>query len=233
MNYLLISFLFSSQIRAKGYKAIQCLEKDLSSLYQIQLKYLDKLLLKPSSNKANLSQNISTSNQSKHLDKLVNQSPIGVFKKSELGCPMRLYYYLSPLDVINYHQKHDIKSSSPNSLANGNISNGAKTNGVTSGDGFDVTYKILSSLTVEQLIQHELGAYVTVSLVGSSRPLNTSSKNETSKVDSPFYKLADCPLLLLNENDDERSWHDSLNSYFNTSFNFEKYVAYFRFQMFS
>ena len=67
-------------VRAKGFKVIECLEKDLNLLYSIQLKYLDKLFKNPS-----LSKGKGQLNQSKYLEKLVNQTPIGVFKKSELG----------------------------------------------------------------------------------------------------------------------------------------------------
>ena len=61
---------------------MQCMEKDLSQLYQIQLKYLEK----QTSN--NLKQ--IQSSQSKYIDKLINQTPIGIYKKSELGEPLRL-----------------------------------------------------------------------------------------------------------------------------------------------
>jgi hypothetical protein len=39
----------------------------------------------------------------KTLDKIIHESAIGLFKKSDIGHPMRLYYYLSPQDLIlNY-----------------------------------------------------------------------------------------------------------------------------------
>ena len=135
-------------------------------------------------------------NKSKYLDKLVNQTPIGVFKKSQLGEAMRLYYYLSPLDLIKHHQSDKLKAEAV-----------AAPNKVRS-DGFDVTYKILSSLTAEQLVQYEIGSYVTISLVTAT--------------DESGYKLPDCSLLTVNENYDERVWNDAFSPYFNNNFYFEK-----------
>ena len=85
--------------------------------------------------------------QSKFIDRLVNQSPIGVLKKSELGEPMRLYYYLSPLDLIEHHKTDKLASYRA--------------------DGFDATYKILSSLKIDQLVEHEIGSYATISLLST------------------------------------------------------------------
>jgi hypothetical protein len=50
----------------------------MNALYQIQVKYLDKI----QKNSTVLS---ARGSQSKYLEKLVNQTPIGVYKKSELG----------------------------------------------------------------------------------------------------------------------------------------------------
>ncbi len=36
------------------------------------------------------------------MDKIIQESAIGLFKKSDIGHPMRLYYYLSPQDLIWY-----------------------------------------------------------------------------------------------------------------------------------
>jgi hypothetical protein len=49
-NHLLNYFPpISSQIRTKGFKSIQHLEKDLSSLYQIEFKHIEKQLNKQNS----------------------------------------------------------------------------------------------------------------------------------------------------------------------------------------
>ena len=104
---------------------------------------------------------------------------------------MRLYYYLSPLDLIQYHQ-----------LSN-KCSEGS----------FDVTYKILSSLTVDQLIQNDLGSYVSISLL-STEPVTDKVAN---------YRLPDCSLLALSSNaEEDRAWTEAFSSYFNSSFSFEK-----------
>lgn len=179
-------------IRAKGFKVIESLEKDLNVLYQIQLNYLDKFLKNSSALVSKANGNIRGQvNQSKYLEKLVNQTPIGVFKKSELGEPMRLYYYLSPMDLIQHHQN--------NKLDKGKI------------DGYDVTYKMLSSLTTEQLIKNELGSYLTISLLS----------NDKSAPDLNYF-LPDCSVLMLKETDDERILNEAFAPYFNNSFNFEK-----------
>ena len=138
-------------------------------------------------------------NKSKYLDKLVNQTPIGVFKKSQLGEAMRLYYYLSPLDLIQHHQSERLKT------------NAVAASDKVRSDGFDVTYKILSSLTAEQLVQYELGSYVTISLVSAAEEVSANG-----------YKLPDCSMLAINENDDERIWNDAFSPYFNNNFYFEK-----------
>ncbi len=59
----------------------------MSSLYQIQVKYLDKFLKNSSllNAKTNGQSRSAQSSQTKYLEKLVNQTPIGVYKKSELG----------------------------------------------------------------------------------------------------------------------------------------------------
>jgi hypothetical protein len=139
--------------------------------------------------------------------------PIGLFKKSELGQPMRLYYYLSPLDLIQHYQQ-------------------TKT-GSSSGDLFNSTYKILGSLTIDQLIQHELGSYVTICLQSSNVNQPNTIYHSINKLDddlmsvdgantSPGYKyrLPDCSLLALNESNDD--WHEYFNPYMNQNFNFEK-----------
>ena len=190
-----ISFFFkNSQIRNKGFKSIEYLEIDLNNLYQIEVKYLEKLLKLNSNSKGN-------ETQMKYLDMLINQTPIGVLKKSELGQPMRLYYYLSPLDLIQHHSKdHNLNEIS------------CKNN-------------LLSSLSLDQIIQHELGSYVSISLQStrSNEIVKTEPTTESSLDDSNLkYRLPDSTLLILNEKDDEKSWHDYLNPYFNANFSFEK-----------
>jgi hypothetical protein len=171
------------------------LEKDLNSLYQIQVKYLEKNLKMTSNSKSN-------DIQMKYIDKLINQTPVGVLKNSELGQPMRLYYYLSPLDLIQHHSK-DYKLNDLHSK-----------------------HKLLNSLSIDQLIQYEIGSYLSISL--ESTKTNESVKAEPKEMqngieENPQYKLPDSTLLILNENDDENSWHDFLNPYFNNAnLNFEK-----------
>ena len=125
-----------------------------------------------------------------------------MLKTSELGQPMRLYYYLSPLDLIQHHSKdynlNDLHSK----------------------------HKLLNSLSIDQLIQYEIGSYLSISL--ESTKINESVKAEPKEMqngieESPQYKLPDSTLLILNEKDDENSWHDFLNPYFNNpNLNFEK-----------
>jgi hypothetical protein len=147
----------------------------------------------------------TSNNQFKYLDKLINQTPIGLFKKSELGEPMRIFYYLSPLDLID-HQQKDNKNGGNNCISN----------------NFDSTYKILSTITIDQLIKHELGAYLTISLCSTSLGLAKQEAKSESEPALVSYKLPDSSLLILNENDEERAWNDYLNPYFNINFNFEK-----------
>jgi hypothetical protein len=54
-------------------------------------------------------------------------------------------------------------------------------------------------------MKYELGSYSTISLV-------SQIKNENDQVNLT-YKLPDCCLLALNENDDERIWLEYLNPY--------------------
>ena len=176
----------------------------MQNLYQIEVKYLEKVL------KLTSTKSISNENQIKYIDKLINQTPIGVFKKSELGQPMRLYYYLSPLDLIQHHTKDFSQSQR-----------------------FNPAYKILGSLSIDQLIQHELGSYVSISLQSTRTNTNTSVKNEQNsenanqmEVDENLkYRLPDSSLLILSENDDDKTWHEYLNPYFNVNFNFERYFS--------
>ena len=203
-----VFFQYTRQIRTKGFKSIQYLEKDLHTLYQIQVKYLERTLKNtPAKANNNNSNNTATSEyQLKYIDKLINKTPIGVFKKSELGQPLRLYYYLSPLDLIQHHAKDLL------------------------GERISLTpaYKLLGSLTVEQLVQHELGAYVTISLQSTRHTaIKSEPLSETAmQVDEQQTKhtLPDSSWLILGENDDEKSWHGHLNPYFNVNFNnFERY----------
>jgi hypothetical protein len=149
----------------------------LNTLYKIQQKFVEKALIKNhhQSLKNNLN-NSENDNQFKYIDKLINQTPIGLFKKSELGEPIRLYYYISPLDLIEHNKTKN---------------------------HFNSTYKIFSSITIDQLMKYELGAYSTISL-------SSQIKNENEQANLTF-KLPDCCLLALNENDDERVWMEYLN----------------------
>lgn len=130
--------------------------------------------------------------QSKHIEKLVNHTPIGVLKRSQLGQPMRLIYYLSPMDLIQYHTQSQFSS----------------------------TYKVVESshLTVDDLIEHDLGAYCTISLYTSSRRVDM----DDSAVDSDGHRLADTSTLVLSEIQDERVWHEYLSPYLNFNFDFER-----------
>ncbi|CAF0705814.1 unnamed protein product [Brachionus calyciflorus] len=187
------------QVRATGFKAIQCLEKDLCQLYHIELKYLEKITnnnLKQSQIQSSHSQN----NQSKFLDKLINHTPIGIYKKSELGEPFRLYYYLSPLDLIQHHQ---------------NLNSKQKQRHVE----FDSTFKtITNSLTLDDLFNHEIGSYLSISLQKSPETTN----------ENRMYKLADSNLLVLTDKDDERKLYEYLNPYLNQNFNFEKNPLFYK-----
>jgi len=99
---------------------------------------------------------------------------------------------MSPLDLIQHHQQLNKNS-----------------------EGFDVTYKILSSLTVDQLIMNDLGSYVSISLLSTAGDIN----NQTSAAN---YRLPDCSLLTLKNSDEDRSLTEAFSSYFNSSFSFEK-----------
>ena len=37
----------------------------------------------------------------KSVERLIDEAPLGLFARSEIGHAMRLYYYLSPQDLIN------------------------------------------------------------------------------------------------------------------------------------
>ncbi len=165
----------------------------MHTLYQVQLKYLEKQAAKSSTLKSESGASQASQNTSKNLDKLVNQTPIGVFRPSQIGEPMRLYYYLSPLDLIQYNQRTETAESR-----------------------FSATYQLKGvSVSAEQLIQHELGSYVTISL--------HSINSGTNK--SVMYNLPDINLLLVSENEtteNERAWHDLLNPYLNANFDSEK-----------
>ena len=70
----------------------------------------------------------------KNVDKIIHESAIGLFKKSDIGHPMRLYYYLSPQDLI----------------WNLNKNNGSK--------------RIIENIDEETVFKCELGSYLTISL---------------------------------------------------------------------
>ena len=96
-------------VKTRAFKALQTLENDLITLYQIQVKYLEKLSLKNNKpNGAAAGAGLSTSSsaqttansvgrfstqsktssaylaQSKQIEKLVNHTPIGKIKKEKL-----------------------------------------------------------------------------------------------------------------------------------------------------
>lgn len=75
--------------------------------------------------------------ESKYIDSLFNKTPIGIFKKSELGESMRLYYYLSPIDLIQYFKTISSCSS---------------------------TITTTSRFEIDNLIKNNIGSYLTISL---------------------------------------------------------------------
>jgi hypothetical protein len=162
-------------------------------LYKVQLRYLDKLAAKSAVTtvvKTEPSPNSAIVTGGQHLERLVNQTPIGVFRPSQIGEPMRLFYYLSPLDLIHHQQ---------------------------SAAQFNSTYQLTGSYvsSVEQLVEHELGASLTISLhtpVGSGLPQQ--------------HNLPDVSLVLVSEvesSENERLWHELLNPCLNNlNLNFEK-----------
>jgi hypothetical protein len=198
-------------MRTKAFRTIQCLEKDLSKLYDIELSYLQKL----TNNQSN-----STNNNNKKgtkinfIDKLVHQSPIGIFQKSELGQSMRLYYYISPLDLIQFYQKRGNGSKSFKNLN-------------------------LNSLKNDDIVKNELGCFVNISLKTSIKlPINGNVKIENATNDitmsnsnnneQKMFKLPDISMLSIGDKGDNihKVWHEALNPYFNTksSISFSKYA---------
>lgn len=154
------------------------MEKDLSQLYQFVLKFFDKA-------NGTKNNNLILNQNSNFTDKLINQTPIGVFKKSELGQPLRLYYYLSPLDLIQHHQNVNNKLKKKTDPVRNSINN---------------------LLSPDELFSYELGSYLSVSLVQSSK----------------IHKLIDKNLLVLTDNDDERTIFEYLNPYINQNFKIER-----------
>ena len=67
-----------SSVRENAYKALKFLENDLNVINSLNKQFY------------------------KNIDKIIQESAIGLFKKSDIGHPMRLYYYLSPQDLIWY-----------------------------------------------------------------------------------------------------------------------------------
>lgn len=74
-------------MKGRAFKALQTLEKDLNTLYHVQLKYLEKHAVKNNGTKPannNLSATVTSQSktayltQSKNIEKLVNYSPIGI-----------------------------------------------------------------------------------------------------------------------------------------------------------
>ena len=63
----------SSQIRTKGFKSIQHLEKDLSSLYQIEFKYIEKQLNKQNSSTGTTGSSSTNPKSNEYQFKLISK----------------------------------------------------------------------------------------------------------------------------------------------------------------
>lgn len=134
---------------------------------------------------------------------------------------MRLIYYLSPMDLIQHHAQSQFSS----------------------------TYKVVESsyLSVDDLVEHELGAYCTISLHSRRKSatdgggdaieeaaieMEESTGDNTNNTDGGgkqhhrhhhhHHRLADTTTLVLSENQDDRVWHEYLSPYLNFNFDFER-----------
>ena len=193
----------SSQVRARAFKSIQWLEQDINSLYRLQLKYLNKQQQQQTTTDSHTP---TSSDTFKHIDKLVNQAPLGLYRASELGEPMRLHIYLSPLDLIEHEQQQQQQKQQHHRS--------------TSGNGLSVTYTALSSTSLDDIVRSNLGATLTISILSGQQ-----QQQESSQEPSPAYMLPDCATLAIDESDDERTLHDYLSPYMNVNFNFERFVS--------
>ena len=171
------------------------MEKDLATLFQIQTKYLSKNLKILGNAGAAVGANKSSSNFLL-LDRLVNLSPIGLFKRSELGEPLRLYFYSSPLDLIAHF-------------------NQLRRQVETGGSFKKLVASTLNTMSVEQLVQLGVGSYLCITL-HSLAPLKSAVAGQESAEPVAKYRLPSASSIVLNESD-EKSWHELLAPFFNTS----------------
>lgn len=184
-------------MRSRAYKAIQHLEKDLHTLFQVQLKYLSS-----GSKHIKAPLAAATVNKSANyllLDKLINRSPVGLLKRSELGDPMRLYFYSSPLDLIAHFTDHRRRPSLKQLLtSNANV----------------------NAMSVEQLVQlGGVGSYLCITLHSLTPPpvkAATGGAGGQEQVPAVKYRLPSASSVLLTESD-EKSWHELLAPYFSTT----------------
>lgn len=195
------------QTRSKAFKSLQTLESDLSKLNELQASFVDKFLAKSAKQQPN---HLLSNQTYKKVQMLVNRTPIGVFSKSELGRSMRLFYYLSPLDLIEHHQtqKHTTNEKFVNEL--------------------------FKSIDSDQVVSNEIGAFLTICLHSTSKTSPSGiagsqlAKSEAQTINPSessqheLYKLPDVSLLNLNENDQLATCHDHLNAYLNNQLNHEK-----------
>ena len=68
------------KVKSKAFSALQSLESDLNTLYQLQ-------------------------NHIKDYYQLIHQSPIGLLEKRKGGHPLKLFYFVAPYDLINKDTK--------------------------------------------------------------------------------------------------------------------------------
>lgn len=172
---------------------MQHLEKDLTTLFQIQVKYLTKNL--KAIQAANNAASLTKSANYLLLDKLLNLSPIGLFKRSELGDPMRLYFYSSPLDLIAHFNQRSSSAAGAASFQ-------------------EMLASSINSLTIDQLVQLGVGSYLCITL-HSLTPVKTVA-GAPEPVASAKYKLPSSSTILLSESE-EKSWHEALSPYFSAN----------------
>ena len=177
-------------MRSRAYKSIQLLEKDLGALFQVQVKYLSKNLKTLAAGQLNNAVLTKSANYVL-LDKLINLSPVGLLKRSQLGDPMRLYFYSSPLELISH-------------LGSGQAPRSAKQLLATN----------ITSMSTDQLVQLGVGSYLCITL-HSLTPVKTVA-GAPDPVSSAKYRLPSASSVLLTESD-EKSWHDALSPYFNSA----------------
>jgi hypothetical protein len=191
------------QTRSKAFKSLQTLELDLSKLNELQMSFVDKLLAKSLKQSSN---HLLSNQKYKKVQMLVNHTPIGLFSKSELGRSMRLFYYFSPLDLIEHHQ------STQKHTANDKLVN-----------------ELFKSIDTEHMVQNEIGAFLTICLHSTCKAAKQNGESVSSQAQSSeheLHKLSDVSLLNLNENE-LTACHEHLNAYLNSQLNYEKYIRPF------